>query len=471
MKQKCALLLLFIIFISFTNSEFYFGNSNPEKMVFLFHGHGASCDHLQPIADLFTQAGFRFIFCVNSGEGDDSVFVPLRTQIQRASDHIFQFKNSEEYRERFQQGVYFVGVSQGGIIARMVFNVFDEISNYVNRIITIGSPNAGLAELKILDSDFKNAVINYIVTSWVGRKYSAANFYMGKSEASVSKSTVDTKDIYYYLNCAFDHSLLDNMAEHQFNQSQMDDIILFIERCAQIKFKYSNLEMFITIMFVHDQMINPDNSAIFHQPYQPVQPQLVMFQNRMRLKNLESQMKAANVQYVNAVKQQTPQIRHFSKLQQRYSYLVNMYTFDVQFMENYLKANPDLAFSAPFDMQSTEFYKHDIINLRKSIENGRYLSCAIHRPHTSLNNDEFIHMVIRPLTLSTPRLGSDLSDQEMLIATRSMFINYELISPLRLFCDFDLITPPQVTKANDTKPGQSVNMSRPMQKQIDRLVI
>jgi hypothetical protein len=382
----------------------------------------------------------------------------MLTQVIKGATFIENIIKSPELAEKAKRGIYFLGISQGGVIARMIFNLYDEISDYVKRIVTLGTPNSGIEKVEILDSDFQNGIVNFLLTTnWAKRNFSAA-FYSGKNDTkSLEGQNIDFNDFFFYLNCSNVKELTNIFADSAKTEEENAAFTDYCEICAKIKFKYSQLELFMTVMYVDDKMILPPNSAIFGQNHvtnnvdqliQRVQGNILALKNTRKIYlNLLNE--------INITKPFVPSLESdFNKVHYKVKSIENqiyVMSEDLNYINN-TKMNTEREYSFPISLADTKFYKDDILSIQTLTNNSRYLSCSINQPHVSETEDDFISLGIRPFTIQTPHLPFRYTDEELMSFYAGNFINPDDISYLQLYCDFSLlkstIDVPQRTMSN-----------------------
>jgi pimeloyl-ACP methyl ester carboxylesterase len=423
------------------SSHNYFVNNNQNTIIFFFHGFGASCELSEGLKNIFKKGEFQNFICVDSGDYNDSTVIPLQTQIENSVRHILKIKESDAYKELFKQGVYFVGFSQGGIIARMVFNLYDSISDHVRRLITVGTPNVGLEELKVTSFDFSDSIVNYLATSWIGKNFFSGNFYLDKKEWKIKDSNIDLSDDYYLLNCAFTNNLMDITLDKSDNEEELNILKQFIEKCTFIKNKYNNLEMFITIMYSDDQLILPPNSPILGQDFQEQSKEDLVQRLEAEAQGKINQYRDDFAKYIDAAKNQNPNQANYKQRFENSKFLKDLYQNDLNSMKQILENSPDQKYLKPVNYKNMDFYKNNILHLKDLIANQRYLSCVVGKNHLQHDIDELFILILRPLAMWTPRIPKYSTIELSRQLHKYRFIDYNLIPISRLYCDFTLINP------------------------------
>ena len=115
------------------------------RPIFFFHEFGASCQKYEAL-----KLSDEFI-CLESGKHSAS-FLSLKYQTENICK---TFRNSiEKSKKAFKHidttGFYLMGIEQGGLIARYLLHYCDNIKPFIKGIITIGTPNLGVDDHRIL---------------------------------------------------------------------------------------------------------------------------------------------------------------------------------------------------------------------------------------------------------------------------------------------------------------------------------
>ena len=83
---------------------------------------------------------FTNVFCVETGKGKDSVPNNMDEQMQIGANYIAGIWNNPKYTTLEDDGIFFIGLSQGGIIAQVIFSNIPMISKQVRRSLTLTVP-------------------------------------------------------------------------------------------------------------------------------------------------------------------------------------------------------------------------------------------------------------------------------------------------------------------------------------------
>lgn len=120
-------------------------NSLTQRKRRLFHGMGSSCT-----MEDYTSTNLE-AKCIETGSGPIYSIYSIKYQgqvgCQILKDEI------KEYKNVFKSGLYLIGLSQGGLIARWIYKHCDTyilkhpIRPFIKRIFTFGTPNLGISNL------------------------------------------------------------------------------------------------------------------------------------------------------------------------------------------------------------------------------------------------------------------------------------------------------------------------------------
>ena len=141
--------LLILLFVSKV------ANARP---IFFFHGLGISCAEMASYED-------KDCICIKTGENGltsaYSIFDQAKTGCKELTKKIFP-KSGNTPLPKFQAGFTLVGWSQGGLIARLVFQTCAKIRPLIKRLYTFGTPNLGIESLPIIEPNFGGSVSSAI---------------------------------------------------------------------------------------------------------------------------------------------------------------------------------------------------------------------------------------------------------------------------------------------------------------------
>ena len=282
MNQSSKTLLFFQLLLtmcSLMRCEYYFKNANRQTPVFIFHGLGDSCDQINRFwkPAIMASDNFTNVFCVESGNGNDSVMKNMEEQVQKAADYISSIYKDANYTALMDDGIFFLGLSQGGIIARLVFNNFPVISERVRRLITLGSPQSGLDELpEVSGNKTVDNVLGYLLSTKLGNYVSSVGFFTGHSDKDIAKGNFQMDHPFYSLNCNLKSEeklrQLDTVVGNHLEEEAKEKLRAFLKNCVRIKEEYNHLEMMVNVAFYNDKTITPANSAIFRAAMMEISP-------------------------------------------------------------------------------------------------------------------------------------------------------------------------------------------------------
>ena len=215
-----------------------------DRPIFFFHGMMADCSQVAGITDNNPN-----MHCIETGGGVLSL-LNLREQVREGCLLIFNIlkgylKNDPSLASN---GIYFVGISQGGIIARGIFHFCQGMSDYVKGIVTIGSPNMGITQLPptMVELQQNDTVFDQAIKSAVGsfggfmQDGGAKDYGFGPTEyLKTSINEVEIKGTF-----------IKNMEDDPAGET-----------------KFSNLDFMINFVFLGDTVITPPSSSVFGATY------------------------------------------------------------------------------------------------------------------------------------------------------------------------------------------------------------
>lgn len=109
-----------------------------QRPILYFHGYGVSCS---PDENKVWNRK-----CIEVGSGIFGSLASLYDQTRIACEiltaEIFDEKN--EVNSDFKYGFHLQGISQGGLIARLVFHLCPKVRPHVKTLLTVGTPNLGI---------------------------------------------------------------------------------------------------------------------------------------------------------------------------------------------------------------------------------------------------------------------------------------------------------------------------------------
>ena len=221
-----------------------------ERPIFMFHGMGVSCEQFNDISQ-----AYPYVSCIESGSGADSFF-GIDGQVNKACNIITGLLNTAFSKSQiniYSNGFYLFGHSQGGIIARGVFQFCPGITEFVKGIITYGTPNMGIDRLpqaisqytgeeQFAEKAFKNLANG---AASLVQSYNVDTFSMGPTEY-LNKEIVDENNQIQHVKGFYIRKLEDDVTASQ---------------------KYGNLDFMMNFQFLSDQMIHPIKSQTFDAYY------------------------------------------------------------------------------------------------------------------------------------------------------------------------------------------------------------
>ena len=473
LKQKSKLHYIVAILttlILLTQSEYYFPVNNRDTIVFIFHGFGDTCESIENYwAPMMREDAFNNVFCVKSGDGiSESVLANMDKQVENAILHINSVYEDERYQEQFQKGVFFLGLSQGGIIARLVFNNSPGISNHVRRLITFGTPHSGIESVPGTEYSNLSAFLNYVVQTSFGSWLSSAGYYIGKDDMSEMTQGEWYKNPFYKLNCNFNLDAIEELiANGQISSTQKEHLQEFVDDCKEIKERYNRLEMFVSVAYKQDETIKPLESPLFGAEF--VEKRTSGIQLMIKQKQTELQAKVDNYKYqANLTKQEitnyqnSPNFKnsmkdkhHIENLTSKFNYQRNSLRYyeskvqliddDIDFIEGEIKRkleeDPDYKFYSVNGVANTRAIANNASSLKNLYQTNRLLFCTINAGHLATTASEIAFLAVRMFGLKTP---PTINNQNQYIISDQPYIDSEQIEGLRLYCDFSCLTFPKL---------------------------
>lgn len=501
--QYLLFLTCIISLLSPIRSDYYFGNSNKNTPIFIFHGLGDNCHNIAQswMPELKKKQNFKHVFCVESGGDSNSYLKNMTQQVTNAANYIVSIQKDQKYTQLINDGIFFLGLSQGGIIARMVFNNFPKISKLVRRIMTFGSPQTGIDELDgMTGSTTVDSLLSSLLSTDFGTYMSSAGFFMGKSDKDFKTGNFDITHPFYTLNCNLNveelfHKL--NTQENKIlNEQSKSTLYNFLSNCIRIKEEYNHLEMMVNVAYLNDEVVNPPNSAVFRSgivevnsiqqikrvekssnrqkdkwvglktAYNDITTQINSMQSELNNPNhyINIQISETNSQNGQTSKSQQKQIKKnfMAKLKHYPGLIQNMKTqqtdllnktqrtfkqFDLlskdkaKMLQITNHVNNDYKFYIPNAIRETSSYKNNAINYRRLYDNNRLMNCVINGTHLETTNYQKEQIAVRLLGLRTPRIRG--KDGQYDIEDGVPFIRPEKVAALRLYCDFGALSFPK----------------------------
>lgn len=406
---KESILFIILVLLNSIQTISYFAEANTESIIFVFHGLGANCNDIEnyEITKLKEDGGFQYVYCANSSSYSDSYNQSMKIQVNQTVDKMKQIIAENGLNDKLQNGIFFYGISQGGLIARMIFNMFDEISKYVERIITFSSPNAGLQEVKMFNSVSNWVLNNLLKVDSISKGYSVS-FYHNRDQTKQTHQADSYEDDFVYLNCIISFESVEQYIATELKNKPQELIDGFRERiaekvetCADVHLKYSKLDMFVTIMNTDDNVIEPANSAIFGQEIGLVNYESIRNQNYKNFTKIQNQTEI----FENNLYQKPPNMRTKNETShlEFLKYLQDLMTQNQTYMGSFNKTFPNFIYSTPKKLDESLFYTHNYISISDLSLNNRYLACSLPGVHLQMGPDLFTTIISRLLSLNIPK--------------------------------------------------------------------
>lgn len=202
-------------------------------------GLGDSCGNPMSMARLVKQiqgAVPNKIFCIDSGPGAKSMLSSFKGQLDTACK-IVAAKSDEL---NLTNGFIIMGLSQGGLIARGVIE-YCSMGQYVKKLITLGGPHQGVAQIPHTGQNFFDNIVNkiadwFVYDSWVQNLVGPAGYFHRIDDEST------------YFNSKVVLADLNNVGP---------------TKNPQYVARMKSLDAVVLIMFAKDTMIIPKETAHF----------------------------------------------------------------------------------------------------------------------------------------------------------------------------------------------------------------
>ena len=244
-----------------------------------FHGLGSNCVYEEYYEKKFNAK------CVETG-GMFKSFTNIKKQAKTGCQKLK--KEQKKNKTIFDNGLYLIGFSQGGLIARLIYKNCDRWSPFepekniipirkaVKRIITIGTPNVGIDKLpeeyypqnkkEMLNGEKKDGFFYKRIKKWI----------IKKSERNMKLDTKSTICPFSYIN-KYDSVLKTRVTSVLITDLLFDD--------------YTNLELFMTLTFLQDKMVTPLESTAFESIFNTKQDKFEEFNKSWLYLNKELEYK------------------------------------------------------------------------------------------------------------------------------------------------------------------------------------
>ncbi|OVA01193.1 Palmitoyl protein thioesterase [Macleaya cordata] len=272
--------IIIIIFFTFIIS-IPFSSSLP---FIVLHGIGDKCSNrgISHFTELLSSWSGSKGYCVAIGDGSwDSWFMPLLDQV-RATLQIFSLLDLQvKEMKELSDGYNIVGLSQGNVIGRAVIEFCDG-GPPVKNFISLGGPHAGTASIPFCGSSFICILADTLIKLEIYSPYVQAHL------APSGYLKIPTDMTAYLEGCKFLPKLNNELPS---------------ERNSTYKERFTSLENLVLIMFEHDTILIPKETAWFgyypdgaFDPVLPPQQTTLYIEDWIGLKTLDD---AGKVKYIS----------------------------------------------------------------------------------------------------------------------------------------------------------------------------